>query len=76
MLTSDEIPRTWAITDLDPEKTAKELAKDLATHFTQVTNLVSPLEPGQIPQSDNGQGLVRLLENKQVAGRLRKLKKT
>ena len=67
-LVSDENPRQWAITDLDPEKTASELAADLSKHFTQITNLGSPLNEGDIPESENGPGLVRLLENAQVAG--------
>ena len=74
-LLSDENPRQWAITDLDPEKTARELADDLSSHFTAVTNMASPLLVGQIPQSNCGQGLVRLLEEKQVAKRLQKFKK-
>ena len=74
-LSSDENPRQWAITDLDPEKTPECLAGDLADHFTSITNLADRLELGQIPRSRNGDGLVRLLEEKQVAGRLKKFKK-
>ena len=60
--------------DLNPEKNAEELAQDLAVHFTEITNLSSELQPGQIPQSQVGQGLVHLIEVKQVAQRLRKFK--
>ena len=62
-LVSDENPRQWAVTDLDPEKTASEIATDLSKHFTQITNLGSPLGEGDIPESEDGPGLVRLLEN-------------
>ena len=74
-LVSDESPRQWAVTDLDPEKSASELARELSEHFTAVTNLGSPLVLGEIPRSDNGPGFVRLLENSEVAGRLKKFKK-
>ena len=32
-LSSDENPRQWTVIDLDPEKSAEELAHELANHF-------------------------------------------
>ena len=72
-LMSDENPRLWSITDLNPNNSAKELATDLAAHFTSVTNKSEPLVDVQI--SDNGPGLVRLLSAQQVAARPKKFKK-
>ena len=74
-LSSDENPRQWQITDLDPEKTVYELTTDLASHFTAVTNITPALEPGAVPGSSTGEGFVRLHEAKQVAGRLKRFKK-
>ena len=74
-LSSDENPRQWNITDLDPDKSAEDLSKELAEHFTSITNLASPLQGNEIPRSKNGDGLVRLVEEKQVAARLKKIKK-
>ena len=74
-LVSDENPRKWTVADLDLEKDAIELAEDLASHFVEITNLLVALQPGQAPQSSVGPGLVRMLEVKQVAARLKKFKK-
>ena len=72
-MVSDENPRPWSITDLNPDKTPADLASELADHFTSVTNQSVPLTT--IPQSDTGPGLVRLLDAKQVSARLKKFKK-
>ena len=72
-MVSDENPRPWAITDLNPDKTPSELASELADHFTSVTNQSIPLT--KTPQSNSGPGLVRLLDAKQVLARLKKFKK-
>ena len=72
-MVSDKNPRLWSITYLNPDKTASELASDLADHFTSVTNQSIPLT--EIPQSNIGPGLVRLLDAKQVSARLKKFKK-
>ena len=37
-LLSDENPQPWSITYLNPDKTASELASELASHFTFITN--------------------------------------
>ena len=69
-LSSDENPRTWTVTDLDPAKIVSDLAQDLANHFVSINNLADPLKTDQMPRTLVGEGLVRLLDEKQVAGRL------
>ena len=66
----DEVPKRWAITDLNPEQTPEELARDLAVHFTEITNLNGPLREGDIPTATNtAENLTRLVTKEQVAAR-------
>ena len=71
-LKSDGHPRKWVINDLFPEKTAEEMADNLAAHFTEITNQSEPLT--RVPRCDK-QGRVRYLSEPEVAGRLKKFKK-
>ena len=74
-LGSDENPRQWSISDLDPDKSAEEMADYLADHFLTVTNQARPLEEGEIPRSESGEGNIRLLDRREVSQRLKKFKK-
>ena len=71
---SDENPRGWTVIDLDPDKTAPVLANELATHFTAVTNENESLSLIDIPKVAE-EGYVRHLDPREVARRLKKMKK-
>ena len=73
-LGSDETPKRWAITDLNPDQNPEDLAKDLADHFSEITNLHGPLLEGDIPRSKKQENLTRLVTKEQVAARLKKMK--
>ena len=75
-LGSDENPRQWSISDLDPDKSAIEMADYLAGHFLTITNQAKPLEQGEIPRSGVGEGNFLLLDQREVSQRLKKFKKT
>ena len=60
--------------DLDPDKTAPVLANELATHFTAVTNENESLSLIDIPKVAE-EGYVRHLDPREVARRLKKMKK-
>ena len=53
-LGTDENPRGWTVLDLDPEKSAPEVAADLASHFTSITNQNQALSLIDIPQVERG----------------------
>ena len=73
-LGTDENPRGWTVLDLDTEKSAPQLASELAGHFTEITNNSDPLAIIDIPQVEKA-GNTRYLDDREVAGRLRKMKK-
>ena len=52
--------------DLDPDKSAKTMAQDLAVHFTEVTNQNEALSLIDIPKVAE-EGCVRLLDSREVA---------
>ena len=57
--------------DTPPE----DLANELASHFSSITNEKDPLKTHEIPVSNAGDGLVRLVTEDQIANRLKKIKK-
>ena len=50
-LVTDETPARWSITDLQPGQEPAELARDLAGHFSKITNASPALSPSDIPVS-------------------------
>ena len=74
-LRSDENPRPWTVTDWSPDKPPIDLANELAEHFSSITNEKTALVDSDIPTSNVGDGLVRLVTEGQVANRLKKIKK-
>ena len=74
-LTSDDMPRRWQITELNPGQNPKELANDLANHFSQITNEGRPLIKEDIPRSSKGPGLIPQMQTSQVEKLLKGYKK-
>ena len=50
----DDAPTLWSIADLEPDKEPADLAKELAEHFTSITNIACPLANEDIPISNPG----------------------
>ena len=63
------------MTDLRPDQKPEDLARDLADHFSKITNASPALLPADIPDSIyNGPNLTRLITKEQVEARLRGFK--
>ena len=74
-LISDDMPRRWHITELNPGQEPKSLANDLAQHFSRITNTGKPLSQADIPRSTKGPGLIPQMQESQVEKILREFKK-
>lgn len=76
-LSSDEMPERWNVSEICPDDLPAVLADKLAEHFSQITNLASPLDlDHDIPQSSVGPGLIPQLTVKNVEKVLRHFKKS
>ena len=63
-LSTDETPARWSATDIRPDQRPEDLAQDMATHFSKVTNSNSALVEGDIPTSTStGPNFTRLVTN-------------
>ena len=61
-LSSDEMPKRWEITELRPDQKPRDLADDLALHFSKITNASKSLSDSDIPSSNNGSGMIPQLQ--------------
>ena len=71
----DDAPQLWTIADLEPNKQPKDLAEELANHFTSITNEARKLVESDIPRSIVPSVLIPQLLESNVAKRLREYKK-
>ena len=71
-----DAPKQWSINDLEPDTDTKNLANNLAKHFTSITNQANALTPDDIPDSTVENVLIPQLLESEVARRIRNYKKT
>ena len=74
-MVDDDAPKLWSLSDLEPDKSPAQLAEDLALHFTEVTNQVSPLLQTEIPAALVPDVLLTQVLENNIAKRIREYKK-
>ena len=68
--------KEWNITQLEPEKTPKQIATDLASHFSLITNQTTELDPPLIKSRNTSTPLIPQLLESTVCKTLKEYKKT
>ena len=68
-IVDEDAPQLWSIADLEPNRDPKDLAEDLASHFTSIRNEAKALEVEDIPTTDMMQADIPTLIESRVAGK-------
>ena len=73
---SDNAPEEWNITQLEPEKSPKQIANDLTAHFSSITNQTTETEVERIRSRKTETPLIPQLLDSTVEKKIKEYKKT
>ena len=72
-LRSYDRPRMWDVRDIDPGKTDSELAEDMGTFFSSISDEFRPLDPSDLP--DSYEKPMAPLQEYEVSAKIKHMKK-